>query len=111
MALGAVNKPSAPSSMPELALMSEVMRICERHGALVFHSGDSRRDQGRGFPDLVIVSVHGVLWRELKTGYGPLSPHQTTWRHTLLAAGQDYDTWRPGHLDNGTIEKQIRAIA
>jgi hypothetical protein len=77
----------------------------------VFHSGDSRRDTGRGFPDLVLAGVNGVLFREVKDDYNPLRPAQVTWKHTLLAARADWDIWRPVDLSAGTIEHEIRRIA
>jgi hypothetical protein len=99
------------SSMTESELQTEVIRLCERHGALVFHSGDSRRDVGRGFPDLVITGIHGVLFRELKTDYSALSPTQVGWKHMLLASRQDFRVWRPADLADGTLEEELRRIA
>ena len=40
--------------MTEAELQHEVISLCEKYGLLVFHSTDSRRDIGTGFPDLVI---------------------------------------------------------
>lgn len=49
-----------------------------------------------GFPDLVLAHrTKGVLFAELKTDTGRLSPDQVKWRDTLTAAGAEYHLWRP----------------
>lgn len=51
---------------------------------------------GAGWPDLVLVHpVRGVLFRELKTDRGRVSPHQRVWIDWLEAAGVDVGVWRP----------------
>jgi len=50
---------------------------------------------GKGWPDLVLVKGERVLFRELKTDRGVLSPEQREWRDALQAAGADYAVWRP----------------
>lgn len=55
---------------------------------------------GKGFPDLVLVHPDtGVLWRELKTDRGQLTPDQQRWATTLVAAGQNWALWRPRDWD------------
>ena len=41
-------------SMNEAELLQEVLDLCEELNVLAFHSTDSRRDVGKGFPDLVL---------------------------------------------------------
>lgn len=51
---------------------------------------------GKGFPDLVLVSPEGgVLWRELKVPPNTLTDDQIVWRDRLLAAGADWALWVP----------------
>lgn len=61
----------------------------------VYHTHDSRRSSP-GFPDLVLVHPkHGLLFRELKTETGTVTPDQFDWLETLQAAGASADIWRP----------------
>ncbi|MFZ8417681.1 VRR-NUC domain-containing protein, partial [Staphylococcus aureus] len=63
-----------------------------------------------GFPDLVLV--HGdrgrILYRELKSTKGRVSPAQTEWINDLISAGQDAGVWRPQDWINRTIEQELR---
>ena len=49
---------------------------------------------GKGYCDLTLVKDR-VLFVELKTDRGVLSPEQREWRDCLLAAGADWRLWRP----------------
>lgn len=96
--------------MSEAQLLSEVLALCAQHHVLAFHSTDARRDTGLGFPDLVIAGRRGVLFAELKTAHGSLSPHQTVWKYSLISAGEVWILWRPEDLLSGAIERAIKAI-
>jgi VRR-NUC domain len=65
----------------------------------------------KGWPDLVIVSWHGVLWRELKTHTGRLSPEQRAFGEQLRQGGQNWDVWRPLDYLTGQIERELTRIA
>ena len=52
----------------------------------------------KGFPDLVCVR-RNVLFVELKTFFGQLKPAQEEWRDWILAAGGQWELWRPQHWD------------
>lgn len=65
---------------------------------------------GKGFPDLVLAGAGGILYRELKTDVGRLSPEQKVWLARLAAAGADAKVWREADLHDGTIESELRAI-
>ncbi len=64
-----------------------------------FIHGTPQKLGHRGFPDLVIAGKGRLFFRELKTERGDLSPFQVQWRDTLLAAGCDWELWRPSDLD------------
>lgn len=51
-----------------------------------------------------MAGSHGAAWIEVKTGADNLKPHQTTWRHTLLAAGHRHYVVRQIDLDDGIID-------
>lgn len=62
---------------------------------------------GKGFPDLVLVHPHrGILYRELKTDTGKLTPEQRAWGQRIAEAGGDHDVWRP--RDWWLIEATLR---
>lgn len=64
-----------------------------------------------GWPDLVLFnpSRGGVLFRELKTDVGKLSDEQRVVLEQLRAAGADARVWRPGDLEDGTIQRELDA--
>jgi len=80
--------------MTERQLLDAIRDACRWGGLLTFHAYDSRRSEP-GFPDLVVVGPHGVLWRELKSSRGRLTPEQVRWLDRLTEAGADADVWRP----------------
>ncbi len=45
---------------------------------------------GKGFPDVVACGRGRVVFLELKSGKGRLSPEQRLWRDELQAAGADW---------------------
>ena len=75
----------------------------KQNGWEVYHTHDSRRSEP-GFPDLVLVRDR-VLFRELKTNTGRISPAQKHWGAVLTAAGADFKVWRPKDLK--TIIKEL----
>ena len=88
-------------TISEREFQAAVVELAEWQGWLVYHTHDSRRSAA-GFPDL--VAVHGqtgeLLFAELKTARGRVSPDQRAWLRTLeLAAaekpGVTVKLWRP----------------
>lgn len=95
-----------------------VIRLAQMCGWKVYSIPDSRWLQprkrnsldelsGAGFPDLVLakmVEVNGitlchVMFRELKTDQGRLTPDQERWHSLLRSAAMDVGVWRPGDWD------------
>jgi hypothetical protein len=74
-----------------------------------YHTYDSRRSEP-GFPDLVIVGPGGVLFRELKSETGRVSPHQRAWIESLTAAGADAGIWRPADQHEGRVAAQLHQL-
>ena len=73
-------------------------RLC---GYLVYHTWLSVRS-APGFPDLVLVrpasdrSPGRIIYAELKSSTGRITPAQEHWLETLRSAGQEVHVWRPG---------------
>lgn len=76
---------------------------------LIYHTHDSRRSQP-GFPDLVLVSprTKRILFRELKSATGRISPDQKHWGDTLREVGADFDFWYPKDWASGKIHDQLK---
>jgi len=100
------------AEMSEAALQQQTITLARTLGWRAYHPYDSRRSV-KGFPDLVLVNPrHGaVLFRELKTARGRLTPEQRDWLTALKFAGQDADVWRPADLLSGVIEASLQASA
>ena len=97
-------------AMLEKDFQTGVLKLARFHGfALAYHTHDSRRS-APGFPDLVLVNppTGRVLWRELKTNKGRVSPEQRAWLDGLTAAGMDAGVWRPNDLDTGLVVAELR---
>jgi hypothetical protein len=92
---GPLAPPGPQQELPEARLLSRVTAEARRLGYLVYHTHDSRRS-APGFPDLVLCNGARLLFVELKSRTGKLTPEQSTWlsmlRHTGLV--ETY-LWRP----------------
>lgn len=60
---------------------------------------------GKGWPDLVLVRER-IIFAELKSDSGTLSPEQREWMIALRAASAEFYVWRP--CDWEQIEKVLR---
>jgi hypothetical protein len=97
-------------AMSENELERAVRRILrDLPQILAYHTRDSRRSP-EGFPDWCLVG-RGVMFRELKTARGKLTAAQQTWLMQLKAAHADMAVWRPQHLLDGTIARELAALA
>jgi hypothetical protein len=93
----------------ERDFQAAVVKLAKTLGCLVYHTHDSRRSEA-GFPDLVIVGRRGVMFRELKTEGGRLSPEQAKWINALQDAQAGAGVWRPGDWPKRVTE-DLRGIA
>lgn len=99
---------SPKATITEKQLTQTVRQLARTLGFLEFHPYDSRRSTP-GFPDLVLVGRGRVLYRELKTETGRVSPEQKVWLDALQSAGQDAGIWRPPDLYSGLIAKDLQS--
>lgn len=59
---------------------------------------------GKGYPDITAVHPrHGVIFAELKTDKGRLSPEQVEWVSALSRAGARIYVWRPSCFDSEVL--------
>jgi hypothetical protein len=90
----------------EDVLQSSVIEMATWFKWRHYHTHDSRRSAA-GFPDLVLVRPPDVIYVELKSDKGRLSPEQTAWLQDLEKAGQEVHIWRPTQWHDGTIRNRL----
>ena len=79
----------------------QVLALAKLRGWLAFHTYDSRRSTA-GVPDLLLVRPPRVVFAELKTERGMVSPAQRAWLDALGRCSVESYCWRPscwGELD------------
>lgn len=89
-----------PAVMTEKDWQTRVLDLARWRGWRVFHPYDSRRSAA-GFPDLVLVRGGRLLFIELKSATGRVSPSQRRWLADLSACpGVGVYVWRPADWDD-----------
>ena len=90
-----------------------VEHLAKMNGWLVFHPTPHQvrpgvfRSDGQGFPDLVLAhKERGLIFAELKTERGKVSPAQKAWALAILPHAEWY-LWRPSQID--LIAKRLGA--
>lgn len=90
------------NNVSEKQFQSHLVMYAKNRGWMVYHTYDSRRCEP-GFPDLVLVRDR-VLYRELKSEKGRVTPAQKAWGEALVAAGADFAIWRPSQIKEIYLE-------
>lgn len=90
---------------PEAEFQSAVIQAARYNGWRVHHTRTVQIRPGvwatplqgdSGFPDLVLAHPdRGVIFAELKSARGRLSPEQDRWIRTLVTCGAEAYVWRP----------------
>lgn len=106
----------APSDMSEAQLSDAVATVANGFGWRVAHFapahvGDKWRTpvryDGKGFPDLVLVGPGGILFAELKSANGRMSPDQRAWASDIGLAGGNHRLWRPSDWPQSVAELSL----
>ena len=100
----AMTEDTGPDSLD--AHVRKLMADLRLEGMHVRNSVGSRR----GFPDWEIWG-NRILWRELKSERGTLTVDQRRVGSLITKAGGDWAVWRPQHLVDGTIARQLARVA
>lgn len=97
--------------MPEVDLQDAVVKLARMLGYLVYHTHDSRHS-AKGFPDLTMVHPRSgaLLFAELKSSTGKVTPAQDEWLRALAVRGVAF-LWRPAHLADGSIARSLTRYA
>jgi hypothetical protein len=97
----------ASSQQTETAFLDQVLRLAKVRGWRSAHFRPAQTSKGwrtavqgdgKGFVDLVLVRGFIVIFAELKTDTGKLSPEQEAWSIVLAEAQSEnmlYELWRP----------------
>lgn len=101
----------AAKAMSEDDLTDQILDLAAGFGwTLTYHVPDSRRVSAAGFPDWVLANPgqRRVIYAELKSETGRLSPEQRRWLDVLTDSGHEAHIWRPRDLLNGHIRDSLR---
>lgn len=84
----------------EADLREQVRDLCKLFGWKIYFSWTSLHSP-RGFPDLVLVNPEQkrVVYAELKSEKGKVTPQQQEWLDALKACGQEVYLWRPADIE------------
>jgi hypothetical protein len=90
-------------SQSEWQFQNFVIARAINNGWSYYHAPDNKPDKNgrvqsgivKGFPDLVLVKGAVLVFVELKTETGRISPEQTVWLARLAATGCETHIWRP----------------
>lgn len=112
--------------MSERELQKAVIELAQRLGWLVAHFPSApvragkyvtpTQGDSKGFPDLVLVRRHRLLFVELKAKAGRVRPDQKKWMDTLKEVNFDpligniveVYLWKPEDWVNGTVERMLK---
>lgn len=94
--------------LTEKEWMRQVVDLARLLGWTHYHPLISMKSMP-GFPDLVLARDR-VVFVELKTAKGVLSPHQIKWRDALTTAGAEWHLWRPDDAETAmqTLRRRAR---
>ena len=95
------------ASMTEAQLQANVLDAMRTLRWRAYHTHDSRRSEW-GFPDLCAVRGHRLLFAELKSTTGRLSPMQAQWITDLEGTDAEVYVWRPEDWTSGGIVEVLR---
>jgi hypothetical protein len=94
-----------PPRQTEAQFLAQVRKAAKLLGWATYHVHDSRRSEA-GFPDLVLTRRPRVIFAELKSDRGKVTPQQRAWMDELRACGQEVYLWKPSYWP--AIEKLLR---
>lgn len=100
---------SGERHMRHAELLAAVVRMCAVRGLWVMQAPASQL-LAQGWPDVVIVSPFGVLFRALTSEEGDLTKTQIRLLRCLDRDGLNVTVWRPVDLHDGTIGRQLDGL-
>ena len=92
------------------SLEANLRRLLDDLGLFGFHPRNSVGSQ-KGWPDWTIIGPRKVIFRELKSEHGTVTPEQRDVGERLQRAGQSWRVWRPSDLLSGQIGRELAELA
>lgn len=84
----------------EKDFLEQIRELAKIFGWEYYHTWQSIHSP-RGFPDIVLVRPPRIIFAELKSSSGKLSPAQKRWLDQLMQCpGVEAYLWRPEDLDD-----------
>ena len=103
--MGRVRSMKMDTLVTEKDFMESVVELARLTGWLCYHTHDARRSEP-GFPDLAMTRGGRVVFAELKSDKGKVSPAQREWLTALASCpGVEVFVWRPADWDE--IERTL----
>lgn len=100
-----MSKPASPPRITERQWQDAIVKTAKQFGYSVYHTEFSIRSSP-GFPDLVIVKPPRVIFAELKSAKGKVSPAQQGWLDLLGDCdGVESYLWQVGADDLEAIAR------
>ena len=87
----------------EKRLQGAIQQAARLTGWMYYHTHRSDRSPP-GFPDCVLVRGNRLIFAELKSAKGRLTPPQKGWLEALKATGAEVYVWRPSDWLDGTVD-------
>jgi hypothetical protein len=106
----AANAAAMPEDRGPGSLEAHLRKMLADLGLWAYHPHTSRRSTP-GWPDWVILGPRKIIFRELKSERGTLTPEQKRVGEMLQRAGQSWRVWRPSDLLSGQIAKELTEVA
>lgn len=106
----AANAAAMPEDRGPGSLESHLRKLLADLGLWGYHPHSSQCS-AKGWPDWTIIGPRKVIFRELKSEMGTLSPEQKRVGEMLQRAGQSWRVWRPSDLLSGQIARELTEIA
>jgi hypothetical protein len=83
----------------EKAFQAQVVRLAQLYRWAYYHTYNSQRSVP-GYPDLTLVRPPRLIFAELKTESGKVTPAQQTWFDLISQCeGVEVYIWRPSQFD------------
>ena len=97
--------------MTEAELQARIIRNASNMSLLAHHCRDSRRCYGpSGFPDTVIAGPRGVMFAEVKSQTGLVTPEQEDWLAMLRRGGSLAVVVRPENYQDMVLDFMERLV-
>lgn len=92
------------------SLEAHVRKYIADLGLFGYHPRNSK-GSAAGWPDWVIIGRADILYRELKSESGTVTPEQRHVGELITRAGGNWAVWRPRDLLDHTIARELEDLA